>query len=185
MVKSIPVIAAVLFLSLACTTGTDGDDGVPHDQTTVLGTLNLFVDVWNSGDMETYKVLLDEDDFTFYFDPWDVAYGYVPEKWGYEEEIQAVTNLFDVVGAENVDVELNLEGVAEPWEGADTYKVFYIPYAVHVHWGEEWGDITYATGNIHSMEFTLTEEGWVISEWRDEGLPGSYECTWGMVKVLY
>src|SRR4030042_1727753 len=117
---------AALLLCLSCTTGTDGDDGVPHDQTTVMGTLLLFVDVWNDCDIETYKGLLDEN-FTFYFDDMDVD-GDIPTSWHYDEEIAAVGNLFDALGAENVDVQLDLDGVAGPAGGGVTYKVEGIPH---------------------------------------------------------
>ncbi|HDR06323.1 MAG TPA: hypothetical protein ENN88_01690, partial [Candidatus Coatesbacteria bacterium] len=114
---------AALLLCLSCTTTTEGDG---NGQNTILGKLHLFLDAWNSGDVGEYEDLL-ADDFTFYFDPMDVDYG-LPESWGYEEEIAAFASLFDAVGAENVIVQLYLDGVTEPEERVDTYKVEEILY---------------------------------------------------------
>src|SRR4030042_1857775 len=151
------VLLAALCACLSCTTGTDGD-GDGHDRTTVLGTLLLFVDVWNDGDVEAYEGLL-TDDFTFYFDPRDVE-GDIPESWGFDEEITAYTNLFDAVGEENVDVQLDLSEVTEPEEGVVTYKVEEIPYEVWVQVDEE--DIIYLAEAQLDMEFTKVDGQWII-----------------------
>ncbi|HUT97880.1 MAG TPA: hypothetical protein VM054_02235 [bacterium] len=186
MGKYVSIAAAALLICLSCTTSTDGD-GDGYDTTTVLGVLNLFVDVWNDGDMDTYRVLLDEDEFTFYFDPQDVGGGHdIPPSWGYTEEITAVTNLFNAVGAENVDVQLDLSEVTEPEEGVETYKVENIEYEVRVHVEEE--DIIYPANAYLDMEFTKVDGRWVITEWWDKAnmrLPGIEECTWGEIKALY
>lgn len=174
------VLIAALFL-MSCCSGTDPGDGVPHDQDSVLGTLYLFQDVWNDGDLDTYEGLLDEDTFTFYFDPEDVDYG-LPFSWGYEDEIEAYTNLFDAIGAENIDVQLNLDEVTEPEEGTNTCLVVDVPYAVSL----KVEDSTYqAFGNL-DMQLEKTGGQWYITDWWDfapsllSGLP----TTWGMLKYF-
>ncbi|MCX7020874.1 MAG: hypothetical protein NTW26_01110 [bacterium] len=179
---------AALCFCLSCSTGTDGEDGVPHDQTTVMGTLLLFEDVWNDGDMDTYKVLLDEG-FTFYFDPQDVGGDSdIPPSWGYTMEIMAVTNLFNAVGAENVDVDLDLSEVTEPEEGVNTYMVRDVPYEVCVYVEDEFDSITYiARGNL-DLELKKVDDEWVIINWWDKAslrLPGVEETTWGAIKACF
>jgi len=172
------VFLAALCLCLSCSTGTDGDGNG-----TVLETLNKFMDVWNSGDVDVYESLL-TDDFTFYFDPWDVG-GDIPFSWGFDEEITAFNNLFDAVGAENVDVELDLEGVTEPEEGAVTYTVENIPYTLHVTVPDD--DIIYLAQAHLNMELTMVDDEWVITEWWDRvswRLLGS-ETTWGAIKANF
>ena len=172
------LLALIGFLS--CITGTGGEEGVPHDQNTVLGTLLLFEDVWNNGNMETYKVLLDEDTFIFYFAEEDYS-------WAYDDEITAVTNLFDAVGPENVDVQLDLSEVTEPGEGVDTYKVEGVPYEVHVYVDEEFGGITYIARGDLDMELEKTENGWVITKWWDNASSRLLGCetSWGAIKASF
>jgi len=176
--------ATLLLVGLSCTTGTDGEDGVPHDQTTVLGTLLLFVDVWNDCDIDTYKGLLDEDTFTFYFDPQDVDWG-LPPSWDYVAEIAAVGNLFEAIGAENVDVELDLDGIEEPQKSEETYIVYGIHYNGKIH--DEYTDANYPfLGNLN-IQLKKTDGLWIITDWWDfapsllSGLP----ATWGEIKALY
>ena len=185
MRNNIILTVLALLVGLSCCTSTDGDgNGNDYDQTTVLGTLNLFLEVWNNGDLDTYEGLLDED-FTFYFDPWDVQDHGLPESWDYEAEITAYTNLFDAVGAENVDVQLDFSSVTEPEEGTETYKVEEIPYEVRVHVEEE--DVIYiARGNL-DMQLEKIGGVWVITDWWDRVtyLLLASETTWGAIKALY
>jgi hypothetical protein len=184
MGKNLSVIGMALFVCLSCCTGTDGD-GNGYDRTTVLGTLSLFEDVWNDGDVDTYESLLAED-FTFYFDPADVGGGWgIPPSWGYEEEIQAYTNLFDAVGEENVDVVLDFSEVTEPEEGVDTFKVEDVPYEVLVHIEEE-GLILPARAHL-DMELTKVDGEWFITDWWDRVTYRllAMETTWGEIKAFF
>ncbi len=179
------VLIAALFL-MSCCAGTDGDgNGNDYDQTTVLGTLNLFLDVWNDGDVDTYENLLDEDTFTFYFDPWDIQDHGLPESWDYEAEITAFTNLFDAIGAENVDVQLDFSSVSEPEEGTDTYKVEGIPYIVRVQVEEE--DIIYRAQAFLDLQLEKIDGDWVITDWWDRVtyLLLADETTWGAIKAAF
>jgi hypothetical protein len=184
---AIPIVVGLMVFA-ACVNTTDPGDGVPHDRTTVLGTLLLFVDVWNDCDIDTYKGLLDEDDFIFYFDPQDVDWG-LPPSWDYDAEIQAVGNLFDAIGAENVDVELDLDDVAEPEGDVDTYTVTDIPYDVRVcDEDAEWGPTVYIATGLLDMEFEYTDGGWVITKWWDKAgslLAGVCETSWGALKAEF
>ncbi len=184
---TIPIVVG-LMVFVACVNTTDTGDGVPHDQTTVLGTLLLFEDVWNNGDMLTYSVLLDEDTFTFFFATEDTGDD-IPVSWGYTEEIMAVTNLFDAVGAENVDVALDLSEVEEPEGDADTYQVNGIPYDVRLY--DENADpcptMYRAVGRL-DMELKWKDGEWVITVWWDKAsslLAGVCETSWGALKALY
>jgi hypothetical protein len=180
---AMPIIIGLMVL-FACINTTDTDDGVPHDQTTVMGTLLLFVDVWNDCDIDTYKGLLDEDAFTFYFDDSDMG-GDIPPSWDYEMEIMAVTNLFDAVGPENIDVQLDLSGVTEPEEGAGTCKVENVPYKVVVHVEEE--DYDYLAQEHLDMELARVDGEWIITDWWDivnSRLLGC-ETTWGAIKAEF
>ncbi len=184
MVRYVFLTVLVLLVCLSCCTSTDGD-GNGYDQTTVLGTLNLFLQVWNDGDVDAYEGLLDEDTFTFFFDPSDVGHG-LPFSWDYDEETAAYTGLFDAVGAEKVDVQLDFSEVTEPEEGSDTYKVEEIPYEVRVHVEEE--DVIYiARGNL-DMQLEKIGGVWVITDWWDRvswRLPGVEETTWGAIKAHF
>ncbi len=179
------VLIAALFL-MSCCAGTDPGDNVPHDQDSVLGTLYLFEDVWNNGDLDTYEKLLDEESFTFYYDPWDVEDHDLPISWGYEEEIEVYTNIFDAVGDENVDVQLDLDGVAEPEGDVETYSVQNVPYEIDVYVEEE--GVTYTGRGYFNMQLDKTGGQWVITIWWEVGgyrLPGVEDTSWGAIKVMY
>ncbi len=177
-------VLAALCVCLSCTTATDDD---VND--TILDTLNEFVDAWNSGNADAYESLL-ADDFTFYFDPEDVGgYWDIPTSWDHDAEITAFNNLFDTVGAENVDVALELDEVDEPDGSADTYQVNGIPYEVRVY--DEAADpvptMYLATGHL-DMKLTKVGDEWVITEWWDVipyRLPGVECTTWGVIKWLF
>ncbi len=101
----------------------------------------------------------------------------------------AVTNLFDYIGAENVDVELDLDDVAEPEGDVDTYTVRDIPYDVSLY--DDNADpcptMYLASGQL-DMEFEYTDGGWVITKWWDKAgslLAGVCETTWGAIKAEF
>jgi len=185
MRKNICLAITALLVCLSCCTSTDGDgNGNDYDQTTVLGTLNLFLDVWNDGDLDAYENLLD-DDFTFYFDPRDVQDHGLPESWDYEAEITAYTNLFDAIGPENVDVQLDLSGITEPEEGAETYLVEDVPYEVYVYIEAESFDIE-ARGDL-DMQLEKTDGQWVVTDWWDKvsSLLLVEDTSWGAIKAEF
>lgn len=182
---AIPIVVGLMVFA-ACVNTTDPGDGVPHDQTTVMGTLLLFEDVWNDGDMDTYKVLLDEDTFTFFFYVEDTGDD-IPISWDYTMEIMAVSKLFDEAGAENVDVALDLSEVEEPEGDVDTYTVTEIPYDVRLY--DEKADpcptMYRAVGHL-DMELTWVDGEWIITKWWDNAtsrLAGISNCTWGAIKA--
>lgn len=187
MVKYIAIAVVALLVCLSCCTTTGGDgDGNGDEQATVLGTLNLFLQVWNDGDVDTYEGLLDEDDFTFYFDPSDVGGGGgdIPISWGFDEEITAYTNLFDAVGDGNIDVELDFSDVTEPADGVDIYKVEEIPYSLRVVTEE-----LILLGEAHlDIQLEKMDGEWFITDWWDRiswRLPCGEECSWGAIKAYY
>jgi hypothetical protein len=165
--------AALMSVCPSCFTGTGSGDEDQPDRTTVLGTLNLFLDVWNSGDIVTYEDLLDGKDFTFYFDPADVG-GDVPSFWGYDEEIEAYANLFAALGGGNVSAWLDLSGVTEPEGGADTCTVEGVPYLVLFNAGPD----SYRAEARFDMTLAKSGGRWFITEWWDR-------VTWGAVKAMY
>ncbi len=181
MRKNICLAVVALLICISCLTGTDGDgNGNDYDQTTVLGTLNLFLQVWNDGDVDAYENLLDED-FTFYFDSGDVDHG-LPPFWGYVDEAAAYTGLFDTVGAGNISVWLDLSGVTEPEGGAETYQVQEISYLVRVIIGKD----MYKAEGFLDMQLEKIDGDWVITKWWDRAsflLLGITETTWGAIKA--
>jgi hypothetical protein len=175
--------ATLLVVGLSCTTATDGDVSG-----TILETLNEFVDAWNSCDIDTYKELL-TDDFTFYFDTADVGGGHdIPPSWGYDEEIAAVGNLFEAVGAPNVEVLLELDDIAEPEEGATTYTVTDVHYDVTVYF-EDWdgGPVTFLGSGHLDMDLMYTDGVWVITKWWDKFSQSLLGCntSWGSIKAEF
>ncbi|MCX7020875.1 MAG: hypothetical protein NTW26_01115 [bacterium] len=177
--------AAALFVCLSCLIGTGSGDGDQPDQTTVLGTLNLFEDVWNDGDMDAYEGLLDEENFIFHFDPADV-WGDIPPFWGYEEEIQTYKNLFSQVGVSNVSAQLDLSGIVEPEEEAVTCSLDNIAYLLYV----EVPDLDAVLKADGRLDLQLEKRGgeWVVTEWTDNSilhLPGIYEVSWGRLKGYF
>ncbi len=183
-------VLAALCVGLSCIKITDGDGNVyDSDQTTVLGTLNLFEDVWNNCDIDTYENLLNEDTFTFYFDTADVGGGHdIPPSWGYDEEIAAVGNLFEAVGAPNVEVSLELDDIAEPEEGATTYTVTDVHYDVTVYY-EDWdgGPVTFLGSGHLDMDLMYTDGVWVITKWWDKFSQSLLGCntSWGSIKAEF
>ncbi len=186
MKKWINLIGAVLLPAcLSCLFGTDAGDVEQYDQTTVLGTLNLFVDVWNSGDANAYEGLLDEDIFTFYFDPADV-WGDIPPFWKYNDEIEAFTNLFSRVGAANVSAQLDLSDVSEPESEADTCELNGIAYLLYVCM-PDFDTVLKADGRL-DLQLEKIGGAWVVTDWTDHSilhLPGVYEISWGALKAEF
>ena len=183
MSKYTSIAVAALLLCLSCLFGTGTGDGDQPDQTTVLGTLNSFVDVWNSGDVEVYEDLLDED-FTFHFDPADAEDDDIPDEWYYDDEVGAYTDIFAALGEGNVAAWLDLSGVSEPGGDEDTCTVNGVPYLVLFIQGND----SYRA-EAH-LDMTLAKSGgqWFITEWWDRvswRLPGIWETTWGAVKAIY
>lgn len=174
------VIGTALLVCLSCCTGTDGNGN--GDQSTVLDTLNEFVEVWTSGDVDAYEDLLDEGSFTFYFDPSDVG-GDIPVSWGFNEEITAYTNLFDAVGPENVEVQLELEDVTEPEEGTDTYMVRDIQYYVRIDTPE----FIIIANAFLDLQLSKVNGEWFITDWWDKvtSLLLSGETSWGQIKACF
>ncbi len=183
MKKWISLIGAVLLPAcLSCLFGTDTGDGEQYDQTTVLGTLNLFIDVWNSGDVNAYEGLLDEESFTFYFDSADV-WGDIPFSWGYDAEMRMYEKLFSQVGAANVSAQLDLSGVSEPGEGADTCALEDIAYLLYVCM-PDLDTVLKADGRL-DLQLEKIGGAWVVTKWWDNAnsrLAGICECTWGGLK---
>ncbi len=177
MSKYLLIIGTALLICLSCTTVTDGDgNGNDYDQTTVLGTLNLFLEVWNDGDLDTYENLLDEDDFTFYF-------AEVEDSWGYEEEILTYTALFDYAGEDNVSVELDLSGVSEPEDGAETCTITDVPYDIWV----EIDDFTYRAQELLDLRLSKFDGEWIITDWWDkfDSKLLAWLGSWGAIKAMF
>lgn len=183
MKRWMSLIGAVLLPAcLSCLFGTGNGDGEQYDQTTVLGTLNLFVDVWNSGDVNAYEGLLDEESFTFYFDSEDV-WGDIPFSWGYDAEMRMYEKLFSQVGAANVSAQLDLAEVSEPESEAETCALEDIAYLLYVCM-PDLDTVLKANGRL-DLRLEKIGGAWVVTEWTDKSivhLPGIYETSWGGLK---
>ncbi|MCK4594299.1 hypothetical protein KAU45_07340, partial [bacterium] len=127
--------------------------------------------------------LLDEYDFTFYFDLGDVDYG-LPFSWDYDEETAAYTGLFGAVGAGNVAVWLDLSGVIEPEGGVETYQVQAVSYLVRVVIGKD----MYEAEGLLDMQLEKIDGDWGITKWWDRAsflLLGITETSWGAIKAEF
>jgi hypothetical protein len=182
--KCVSMASAALFVCLSCCTVTDGD-GEIHGPTTVLELLERFEEAWINGDSDEYRILLDEKNFTFYFDPRDVQDRGVPPSWGYDDEIETYSNLFDEVGTSNVDVCLDFSDVNEPEEGTENYKVEGIEYRVLLYNPDD--GFTYLAQAFLDLELAKVDGEWIVTDWWDKATYRLLveETTWGMIKYMF
>jgi hypothetical protein len=108
----VPAIVLVLLAGLGCDLfrlPTNGNGGIgewkePTNPRAVIENIEF---CYNNVNYELYTILLDEENFVFYFDPEDVGGEHdIPPSWTYEDEIEATRNLFEAVGLGNIDLVL-------------------------------------------------------------------------------
>jgi len=144
---------------------------------------------FNTQDIQLYKSCLSPD-FTFYFDPEDVGRdidGYIiPESWDYEEDWNAVHNMF----TDAYDVSFNIaeSEIGNPEEGETEYLAEDIPVQLLVMIDENNGfngngicDFTFGTYDSNGQTY------WRIKDWWDGRQTGGERgfSTIGIIKVLF
>jgi hypothetical protein len=102
----------------------DGEDGEPPPGLDTPARVVEAIEVaYNIRDIEDYKVCLSPN-FTFYFDRSDVGEdvgGYtIPDSWGYDDEVDAVKNMFGELYS--IELSLDSSNIVDPGS-SDT--VFY------------------------------------------------------------
>ncbi len=186
------VLALLVSVSLLGCTKTPADPGdETPTQATVKGAIGVLEECYNAADFEVYRNLLNENDFTFYFegydpdDPLSATYNYV-------EDIDSTRNLFDHhdAGVLDIDLTLTIPEFDEPAVGTDTFTVEEVPYDLYVTVPAD--NIIYYASHTCKFEFTRVDGKWLITKWWDvvSGyITGgsdeqSMECTWGSIKAM-
>lgn len=151
----------------------DGDSGddlqwqEPSTPKIVLEDLEWSYD--NAEYYDKYENLI-HDDFIFYFDPQDVDQG-LPASWGKQDELDATKNLFENVGAANIELSLTLTDYQPP-EDTDTEHIYNnVPYNLRVTMPDE--DLIYVAqghGNYTTKIDGTLDNGldrWWLVTWYD------------------
>ncbi|OGD72376.1 MAG: hypothetical protein A2Y64_00040 [Candidatus Coatesbacteria bacterium RBG_13_66_14] len=175
----IPAAILIIVAGLGCDLfsippGGDGDDqGEWQEPLTPRAVIEDIQWCYNNANGPFYSILLDADNFVFYFDPWDVQHEDLPISWLYDDEVEATQNLFDKVGAANIDLTLDFSesGDTEPGTYDTTFDIPNVRYSLLVTVTEE--DIIYKA-EAHA-NFTLSKfqdntglMRWWLTIWSDK-----------------
>lgn len=175
-------LLAIPVLLAGCETVTGPEDEVESDQTTVEGAILTLEQCWDLADLDTYAGVF-TDGFIFYFDPQDVDQG-LPPSWDLQDELDAAGNIFDNVGANNIELTLTMpDGFEEP-EG-DTCTINGVAYDIRVTVPDD--DIIYAAQGMCNFSLEKTDGEWRFDEWYDlvgYRLLGGVYTSWGYIKAL-
>ncbi len=126
---------------------------------------------------DRYETLI-HDNFTFYFSEHDVndPDDPLPATYNKTEDLQSTRDLFenDGIGAENIDLHLDIKSYLPPGGDATTERVSHIPYDLYVNVPAR--EITYHANHTASFELTRQDDDdddsedarWYISKWWDE-----------------
>lgn len=176
-------LLAIPVLLAGCDTGTEPEDGVESDLTTVEGAILTLQQCWDLADLDTYAGIF-TDEFIFYFDPQDADQG-LPPCWDLQDELDAAGNIFDNVGDNNIELTLTMpDGFEEP-EG-DTCTVDGVAYDIRVTVPDD--DIIIVAQGMCSFSLDRSDGEWRFTTWYDlvgYRLLGGEEATWGEIKGLY
>jgi hypothetical protein len=119
----IPAVVLALFAGLGCdlfsipANGGDGDgEGEWQEPLSPRAVIEDIQYCYNTADYTDYTILLDEDNFVFYFDPKDVQEHGLPISWLYQAEIEATDHLFTAVTAANISLTLTFNGDDSDYE---------------------------------------------------------------------
>jgi hypothetical protein len=141
----------------------------------VLKTIELAYDDRNA---PAYESIFDPDNFTFFFNPGDVASGETPEQWGFDEERQSANNMFSGAGGQNnnpiLSIDLTLDGIDTatwtevsddrfPGESLWSATINYTYYI------DTEADIQFITQGAPKAQFILRQVGdqWRLVTWYD------------------
>jgi hypothetical protein len=110
------VIVGVLAVN-GCIFGTPPpeDPGVTPGLDSPAGVAALIQEAYMTRDLDLYKACLSPN-FTFYFDPNNIGEdvdGYIiPDSWGYDDEVDAIANMFD--NAYDIDLTIVTANIGKP-----------------------------------------------------------------------
>jgi hypothetical protein len=166
----IPAVVLVLFVGLGCdlfSIPSDSGGDESELQWPPLTPRAVIEDIewcYNNANLNFYPLLLDEDHFVFYFAPTDVG-GDIPVSWAYKDEITATTNLFEAVGAPNIDLLLDFSEVENPDPGPyDTeWDLNRVAYKLVVYVAEE--DRKYVANEHASFRLSKFEDEDQVMRW--------------------
>ncbi len=174
----VPAIILALFAGLGCDlfkVPTNGGDGGGDRQplTTPRGVIENIQWCYNNRDHLFYEELLDEDNFVFYFDPWDVDHRDVPFSWVYDLEVEATQNLFEAEKVSDISLTLIFEDKhdIEPGPSDTEFRLDGVEYSLSVHVPEE--DTVYQADAQANFELSKFEDDlglmrWWLTIWYDK-----------------
>jgi hypothetical protein len=111
-------------------------------------------------------------DFVFYFDPLDVGHdvggGFIiPECWGWDEYMQACSNMLEQVYS--IDFNVNTTDVGDPEEGATTFEANHVPMRILIMIDSVNG---FLAEGFFDFELVYGDsagyDDWKVTEWRDD-----------------
>ncbi|MCX7021689.1 MAG: hypothetical protein NTW26_05350 [bacterium] len=181
MKSPLPFFVALALLGGCFTLPT----GPLPDLSTPYKTLKLLRDSYSNLDYGGVDYVLNRNfgGFLFIFDPDDdkdsVVNGFtIPFDWGRDQELIATQHMFD--DAERILIDLNLEGMQPPPEGARHYSSNWLSYTI-IYYSISQDDSFIVNGNA---QFELEKQGedWIITRWVDEKVG---EHSWGWLKAWY
>jgi hypothetical protein len=173
-------------LFIACDSPTD------TKPTPIADALKALETAYNNADLTAYKATLDASSYLFHFsesdqqDPdWDA-----PETYSYEEDTNSTENMFNAVGAENIELTLTLPEFEEPGDDVNTFIVEEVGYDLYVTIPAY--NITYHAQHVCKIEMTKVDGVWLITDLWDIvsfcGAGNSGPCvdeTWGTIKYRF
>ncbi|MBD3371848.1 MAG: hypothetical protein GF403_03935 [Candidatus Coatesbacteria bacterium] len=175
-------LLAIPVLLAGCDTVTEPEDQVESDLTTVEGAILTLEQCWDLADLDAYAGVF-TDEFIFYFDPQDVDHG-LPPSWGLQDELDAAGNIFDIVGANNIELTLTMpDGFDEPED--DTCTVNGVAYEIRVTHPDD--DIIYAAQGMCNFSLDRSDGEWRFTTWYDlvgYRLLGGMSTSWGQIKAM-
>ncbi len=167
----VAVLAGVLAVS-GCIFGPDPpkDDDVVVGNDTPAGVVKKIDRSYQSRDIYRYKECLSPE-FTFYFDQKDIG-EYVgdyeiPPSWGYEDETDAVENMFDEV--HSIDITLGYDSIGEPLSDDTEYYAQNVEIYLLVMVDSQIGYLAEGLVNFKFESYTneKDEKQWWVKDWRD------------------
>jgi len=175
----IPAVVLILFAGLGCdlfSIPPDGGGGGQDEWQEPLTPRAVIEDIqycYNTANYPYYTILLDVDNFVFYFDPQDVQKYDLPTSWTYVDETEATLKLFDAVGASNIVLGLDFSGCGntEPDPNVTTFDIDNVAYTLRVTVPDK--DLIYLAQAHANFELSKFEEEdthlmrWWLTLWWD------------------
>ena len=131
---------------------------------------------YNEANANFYEILLDRDNFVFYFDPADIQDRGLPPSWTYDEEVQATRNLFDAAGEGRATISLTLSfedsGDTDPKPNDTEFEIKDVGYVLKVFVPEKetlYLAEAYAQFTLSKFEDPITHQmRWWLTLWWDK-----------------